>query len=327
MTDKEKGKIEMIAYKGFNKDMTCRGFQYEEGKEYEHDGDIELCESGFHACEYPLDCFRYYAPNKSVYHQVELHGDMEAHHDDSKIVASNIKIGAELDIAGLVKASIEYTKERSVPEEGSCATGYCGASSATGEYGASSATGYYGASSATGDCGASSATGNCGASSATGNCGASSVTGDYGASCATGDCGASSATGDCGASSATGNCGASSATGNCGASSVTGDYGASCATGDCGASSATGDCGASSATGNYGSSYAGNETAIAVAWGFHGKAKGVLGAHIVLADWEGDENDSDTWELKGARLFKVDGEMVKADTWYTLRDGELVETE
>ena len=216
--------------------MTCRGFQYEEGKEYEHDGDIELCKSGFHACEYPLDCFRYYAPNKSVYHQVELHGDMEAHHDDSKIVASNIKIGAELDIAGLVKASIEYTKERSVPEEGSSATGFHGASIATGDFGASSATGSQGA------------------------------------------------------------------------------------------SSATGYCGASSATGNFGSSYAGNETAIAVAWGFYGKAKGVLGAHIVLADWEGDENDSGTWELKGARLFKVDGEMVKTDTWYTLRDGELVET-
>ena len=281
----------MIAYKGFNKDMTCREIQYEEDKEYEYDGDIKLCKSGFHACEYPLDCFRYYAPNDSVYHQVELHGDMEAHHDDSKIVASNIKIGAELDIAGLVKASIEYTKERSVPEEASSATGYYGASSATGIRGASSATGYYGASSATGDYGASSATGYYGASSATGDYGASSATGYYGAS------------------------------------SATGDYGASSATGDYGASSATGIRGASSATGYYGSSYAGNETAIAIAWGFHGKAKGVLGAHIVLADWEGDEDDSDTWELKGARLFIVDGETVKADTWYTLMNGELVETE
>ena len=209
----------MIAYKGFNKDMTCRGFQYEEGKEYEHDGDIELCKSGFHACEYPLDCFRYYAPNKSVYHRVELCGDMDSHHGDEKVVASNIKIGAELDIEELVKASIKYIKEGSVPEEGSSATGYYGASSATGYCGASSATGYYGASSAE------------------------------------------------------------------------------------------------------------NETAIAVSWGFHGKAKGVLGAHIVLADWKGDESDRDTWELKGARLFRVDGKMVKADTWYTLRDGELVETE
>ena len=160
--------------------MTCRGFQYEEGKEYEHDGEVELCKSGFHACEYPLDCFRYYSPNESVYHQVELHGYVETSNDSPKIVASKIKIGAELDIAGFVKASIEYTKERSVPEEGSSATGDYGASSATGDYGASSATGIRG------------------------------------------------------------------------------------------------------------SSYAGNETAIAVAWGFHGKAKGVLGAHIVLADWEGD---------------------------------------
>lgn len=57
-------------YKGFNKYMTCRGFQYEEGKEYEEES-VEVCDHGFHAYEYPLDCLEYYSPSESVYHEVE----------------------------------------------------------------------------------------------------------------------------------------------------------------------------------------------------------------------------------------------------------------
>ena len=68
------------AYKGFDKDMKCRGFQYEEGKTYETD-EAELCKSGFHACESPLDCFRYYEPAKSVYHEVELDATEETGDD------------------------------------------------------------------------------------------------------------------------------------------------------------------------------------------------------------------------------------------------------
>ena len=178
------------SYKGFNKDMTCRGKQYEEGKEYEEER-AEACEYGMHACEYPLDCLGYYSPNESVYHVVEQSGEISRHDDDSKVASTKMKIGAEISIAGLVKAAIEYTRERI--QEDKEADEDCGASSATGDYGASSATGYKGA---------SSATGNCGASSATGYKGASSATGDYGASSATGNCGASSATGYYGASEA-----------------------------------------------------------------------------------------------------------------------------
>ena len=310
------------SYKGFNKNMTCRGFQYEEGKEYEEEI-VEVCDHGFHVCEYPLDCLNYYYPNESVYHEVEQSGEIQKHNDDTKVASTKIKIGAEISIAGLVKAAIEYTVKRvkkdaeSDEKHGaSSATGDCGASSATGDYGASSATGYYGASSATGDCGASSATGYKGASSATGYKGASSATGYKGASSATGDCGASSATGTYGASSATG------------------DYGASSATGDCGASSATGTCGASSATGYKGASSAEDKDAVAVAWGYKSKAKGVLGAFLVFADWEYtgsednteyDRNNQSAWVLNGAKMVQVDGEIIKPDTWYTIENGEIAE--
>ena len=241
------------SYKGFNKDMTCRDKQYEEGKEYEEER-AEACDCGMHACEYPLDCFGYYDPAHSVYHEVEQSGEISRHDDDSKVASTKMKIGAEISIAGLVKAAIEYTRERIQEDKGSDE-----------DYGASSATG------------------------------------DYGASSATGDYGASSATGDCGASSATGYKGASSATGNCGASSATGYKGAS---------------------------EANNSESIAVAWGYHGKARGVKGAYLVLADWEGNEGNywtQDKWNLKGAKMVRVDGETIKENTWYTMVNGKVVE--
>uniref|UniRef100_UPI004038D0D0 DUF7666 domain-containing protein n=1 Tax=Roseburia inulinivorans TaxID=360807 RepID=UPI004038D0D0 len=220
------------SYKGFNKNMTCRGFQYEEGKEYEEEI-VEVCDHGFHACEYPLDCLNYYYPNESVYHEVEQSGEIQKHNDDTKVASTKIKIGAEISIAGLVKAAIEYTVKRVKKDAESDE-----------KHGASSATGY---------------------------------------------CGASSATGTCGASSATGYCGASSAE---------------------------------------------DKDAVAVAWGYKSKAKGVLGAFLVFADWEytGSEDDTEydrnnqsAWVLNGAKMVQVDGENIKPNTWYTIENGEIAE--
>ncbi|MBD8916753.1 MAG: hypothetical protein EGR90_00005, partial [Lachnospiraceae bacterium] len=101
-----------------------------------------------------------------------------------------------------------------------------------------------------------------------------------------------------------------------------------------GASSATGNCGASSATGYKGASSADDENAVAVAWGYKSKAKGVFGSHLVFANWEyvGDEDDDsydrskpDAWELAGAVMVRVDGEKIKTDTWYTMKDGKVIE--
>ena len=98
----------MKAYKGFNKDMTCRGFKFEEGKTYE-EKEARLCEKGFHACLNPLDCMGYYFLNDSVYHEVELDGvSDERHAEDTKVAAKKITIGARLDIAGMVKGAIDF---------------------------------------------------------------------------------------------------------------------------------------------------------------------------------------------------------------------------
>ena len=167
-------------YKGFNADMKCLGFQFEEGKTYE-EPHADLCKNGFHACEHPLNVFDYYSPHNSQYHEVELEDVSPKRSGDTKVCAKKITVGAKLTIAKLVDAAVEYTFEKSHPEDGASATGYQGAASATGYQGAASATGNQGAASATGDRGAASATGNRGAASATGNRGAASATGIQGA--------------------------------------------------------------------------------------------------------------------------------------------------
>ena len=278
----------MRAFKGFNKDLTCRGYQYEEGKEF-HTERAECCDTGFHACEYPLDCFGYYDPAHSVFHEVELSGEMDKSNDNTKVCATDIKIGARLSIAGLVKMAIDFTMSKVNKEAGSDE-----------RHGFASATGYKGASSATGYKGASSATGNCGASSATGNCGASSATGDYGASSATGYKGASSATGDYGASSATGNCGASSATGYKGVSSVSDPTGVAVAWGH-----------EARAKGCKGAHL------ILSDWKY-------VGARYSDGDYM-DPYDKESWELTGAKMVVVDGEKIKEDTYYRCIEGEIVE--
>ena len=107
----------MKAYKGFTKDMQCRGFQFMEGETY-HEDNAKLCEIGFHACENPIDCFKYYSPCNSVYHEVELDDVAEEKDsDDSKICGKTIKIGAKLDIAGICKAHFEYVKSKTTTSE------------------------------------------------------------------------------------------------------------------------------------------------------------------------------------------------------------------
>ena len=227
--------MKLRAYKGFDKDLKCRDFQYEVGKEYSEEK-ADICSCGFHACEHPLDTFRYYGPNESRYCEVELDANDQRRSDDSKRVGKHIALKGELSIAGLVKAAIDYTFENA--KESAKESDKQGASSATGAYGASSATGAYGASSATGACGASSATGYCGASSAD------------------------------------------------------------------------------------------NKDAVAVAWGYKSKAKGVIGAHLVFADWEGDEDlyrTPEAWTLKGAKMVQVDGKKIKENTWYCIENGEIIE--
>ena len=167
----------IIAYKGFDKDMKCRGFQYEEGKTYHMPGAV-LCKEGAHACTMPLDVLGYYPPGDgSIYRMVELDEVCDEKSDDSKVCAKTIKIGAEIGIPGLVKAQIEWVKntigfdekiKKAKESPDKYATGTRGAASATGFQGAASATGFQGAAAATGFQGAAAAMGKASAAMASG---------------------------------------------------------------------------------------------------------------------------------------------------------------
>ena len=304
----------MKAYKGFNRDMTCRGFQYEEGKSYEME-DAKLCDHGFHACQYPLDCLGYYAPSESVYHVVEQENITEGAGGDTKQVSSKIKIGARLDIAGLVAASMEYVKEKA--EKANSSTGDWSANSATGDQSANSATGYGSANSATGYGSANSSTGDRSANSATGNQSANSSTGDWSANSATGDQSANSATGYGSANSATGYGSANSSTGDRSANSSTGDRSANSATGYGSANISTGfDC----------SNTSGREDVISVGWGKDNRCRGVIGSYLVLV--ERDDWDGAKYPIIGEPvLVKVDGEKIKENVWYMLKNGAVTAVE
>ena len=289
----------MKAYKGFNPDMTCSGFQYEEGKTYETD-EAALCKKGFHACLAPMDVFSYYPPcgdngNLNKFHEVELEEVDERRDKDTKVCAKKISIGAELNFFGLAKAHVEYVKEHVDKDNVKDADGDRSAASATGDWSAASVTG---------------------------NRSAASATGDWSAASATGDWSAASATGERSAASVTGNRSAASVTGYRSAASATGDRSAASVTGERSAASVTGERSAASATGDWSAATAEGKESVALAWGVDGKAKAALGSYIALAEWEEDE---DGYKLVCARMHKVDGKIIKPDTFYKLKGGKFVE--
>ena len=220
----------MKTYKGFDKDLKCRDFQYEIGKEYEMDGPIEACARGFHACEAPLDVFRYYPPGTSRYCEVEQSGDIDKHGGDSKVASSKIKIGAEVSVPNLIKAHMQYVREKiehaENKEEGDW-TNLAG-----GDW--------------------------------------TNLAGGYRANLAGGNC-ANLAGGDMANAISRGMC-------------SVGENGVACARGN--------GC----------------------------KVEGGKGSVLILV-----KENSDNYDIKEWKAAVVDGQTIKADTWYTLKDGEFVE--
>jgi hypothetical protein len=293
-------------YKGYDKDLRCRGHQYEVGKEYETDKPPVRCGSnGFHLCEFPLDVFGYYPPADSRYTEADGDGQVDKCSEDSKVAVQKIRIGAEIGIGGLIKAGVEFIMGKvDWANNKECNNGVQSAATNTGDRSAATNTGAQSAATNTGDQSAATNTGNYSAATNTGYQSAATNTGNYSAATNTGNYSAATNTGYRSAATNTGDQSAATNTGNYSAATNTGDQSAATNTGDQSAATVEG------------------KESVAMATGYESKAKGALGCWIVLAEWEERE---DGFHVKDVQCARVDGEKVKADTFYQLKGGEFVE--
>ena len=305
----------MIVYKGTDKDMKCRGKQYALGETATEDH-AELCKAGIHACEYPLDVFAYYVPGRgSRYFVGELDGMSDWRDVDTKVVGKKLTLKAEIGIPGLAKAAVEYITERIDQDkvESATNTGYYSAATNTGNYGAATNTGNYSAATNTGYHSAATNTGDHSAATNTGYHSAATNTGNYSAA---------TNTGNYSAATNTGNHSAATNTGNHSAATNTGDYSAATNTGDHSAATNTGDHTAATDTGNHSAATNTGVEGFAIATGFESKASGALGCWLVLAEWALKDG---MWHIIDAQCRRVDGNVIKPDTFYQLKGGVFVE--
>ncbi|MEN1437896.1 DUF7666 domain-containing protein [Pseudomonas aeruginosa] len=320
MASKKKAASEEVvtAYKGFKQDLTCRGYQFEIGGTYKHEGEVEACASGFHSCEYPLDVFGYYAPGESRFAIVKASGQLSRHDDDSKIASATLVVEAEISMPTMISRALDWimskvdkSVEQTVVGETASNTGNRSAASNTGNRSAASNTGNRSAASNTGDYSAASNTGYQSAASNTGNRSAASNTGNRSAASNTGYQSAASNTGDYSAASNTGDYSAASNTGYQSAASNTGNRSAASNTGYQSAASNTGDYSAAEVSG---------KESVAASLGIEGRARASAGSAIVLC------HRDDEGRLIHIRASKVGENGVEPDTWYQLNaEGEFVE--
>ncbi|EJX9157811.1 hypothetical protein OEX69_002581 [Salmonella enterica] len=279
---------EIVTFKGFNKDLKCRDFQFEIGKTFHHDGKVEACGSGFHACECPFDVFSYYSPADSRFAETISFGITDREEDgDTKIASASITIKAELTLPQFIQRGIEWIWskiDKSLEQQIMC-----------GNWSAATNTGDRSAATNTGNRSAATNTGNWSAATNTGNRSAATNTGNWSAATNTGNWSAATNTGDRSAATNTGNWSAATNTGNWSAATNTGDRSAAEVSGS---------------------------QSVAAAFGIEGKARASEGGAIVLCYRDEDG------ELIHIRASKVGENGIMPNTWYQLNeDGEFVACE
>ena len=255
----------IIAYKGFDKNLKCRDFQYEVGKEYEMDGDIKCCERGFHACESPLEVFDHYDMLNSRFAEVEQSGKIDKEENTTKVCSSRIKVKAELKIADIINLGVEWIKDVTSPAKLKKETDLNDNGNNYAQIGSS---------------------------------GYSAQIGSSGDSAQIGSSGDSAKIGSSGYYAKIGSSGDSAQIGS------SGDYAQIGSSGDSAKIESTG------------------EHSIVMAAGYDSMAKAKIGSWITLAEWERNDN---VWVPICVKTEKVDGERIKADTYYKLVDGEFKE--
>ncbi|EHZ2605124.1 hypothetical protein K5N36_002063 [Salmonella enterica] len=324
---------EIVTFKGFNKDLTCRDFQFEIGKTFHHDGKVEACGSGFHACECPFDVFSYYPPAESRYAETISFGVTDREEGgDTKIASASITIKAELTLPQFIQRGIEWIWskiDKSLEQQimtgyrsAATNTGYQSAATNTGDRSAATNTGYQSAATNTGDRSAATNTGDQSAATNTGDQSAATNTGYQSAATNTGYRSAATNTGYRSAATNTGDQSAATNTGDRSAATNTGYQSAATNTGYQSAATNTGYRSAATNTGYQSAAEVSGSQSVAASLGIEGKARASEGGAIVLCYRDEDG------ELIHIRASKVGENGITPDTWYQLdEDGEFVRCE
>ena len=255
------------SYKGFDKNMQCRGFQYEVGKEYEMDGEIKCCNRGFHACKSPLEVWDYYDMLNSRFAEVEQSGKIDEEKKSTKVCSSHIKIKAELKLADIINIGVEWLKDITSPSKVK----------------------------------------------------ADGVLNDNGdRKKQIGSSGYSAKIGSSGDYAQIGSSGNSAQIGSSGNSAQIGSSGDSAKIGSLGDSAKIGS------SGDYAQIDSTGEDSVIMCAGNSSIAKAKVGSWITLAEWKWSDEKKHNVPVC-VKTEYVDGENIKADTWYKLINGKFVE--
>ena len=300
------------AYKGFDKNMQCRGFQYEVGKEYEMDGEIKCCNRGFHACKSPLEVWDYYDMLNSRFAEVEQSCKIDEEGNSTKVCSSHIKIKAELKLADIINIGVEWLKDITSPTKVKATEslndngGDSAQIGSSGDYAKIGSSGDYAQIGSSGD---SAQIGSSGDYAQIGSSGDYAKIGSSGDSAKIGSSGDSAQIGSSGDSAKIGSSGDSAKIGS------SGDYAQIGSSGDSAQIGSSGDYAKIDSTG---------EDSVIMCAGNESKAKAKAGSWITLSEWKWNDDKKRRVPVCVKTEF-VDGNNIKADTWYQLKNGEFVE--
>ena len=327
------------SYKGFDKDMKCRGFQYEVGKEYDMDGEIKCCNRGFHACKSPFEVWDYYGMLNSRFAEVEQSGKIDEEEKSTKVCSSRIKIKAELKLADIINIGVEWLRDITSPSkvktDGALndngdrkkqigSAGYSAQIGSSGDYAQIGSSGDY---AQIGSSGYSAQIGSSGDYAQIGSSGYSAKIGSSGDYAQIGSSGDYAQIGSSGDSAKIGSSGDSAQIGSSGYSAQIGSSGDSAKIGSLGYSAkigSSGDYAQIGSSGDYAQIDSTGEDSVIMCAGNKSKAKAKIGSWITLAEWEWSE-EKNRYVSVCVKTEYVDGENIKSDTWYQLKNGKFVE--
>ena len=301
----------IIAYKAMDKNMKCRGKQYEVGKTY-HEDKADCCHAGMHACENPLDVLHYYPLKDSPrFFEVECGGSVDKSVEDSKLACTELTVKGEVNFAGLVKATLNAVFNRVKGKE-PFSSGRCSTAGSSGYCSTAGSSGYCSTAGSSGRCSTAGSSGDYSTAGSSGRYSTAGSSGDYSTAGSSGRYSTAGSSGYCSTAGSSGYCSTAGSSGCCSTAGSSGDYSTA---------GSSGDYSTAAATGAYCSAKADGKDSIAVVNGACGKACGALGCYLVLTEYDDDGH------MICAKMGRVDGSAIRENVYYTLKNGEFVEAD